>query len=128
MLPSRAACCNGDFKRSSAAPSTTRLCVFNCGKPKVYPDASARAAFARRLGVEDLFYAERRFRAVGEREGFPVFNLAPGLQSYADEHKVFLHGFAPDLGNGHWNEEGHRVAGEMLAQWLCNVGLDEKKN
>ena len=95
---------------------------------QVYPDASARAAFARRLGVEDLFYAERRFRAVGEREGFPVFNLAPGLQSYADEHKVFLHGFAPDLGNGHWNEEGHRVAGEMLARWLCDVGLGEKKN
>ena len=95
---------------------------------QVYPDASARQAFARRLGVPDLFYAERRLSALGEREGFPVLNLAPGLQSYADEHKVFLHGFGRELGNGHWNEEGHRVAGEMLAQWLCNVGLDEKKN
>ena len=45
--------------------------------------------------------------------------LAPDLQSYADEHKVFLHGFGRDIGNGHWNEEGHRVAGELIAQKLC---------
>ena len=88
---------------------------------QVYPEAAARAAFAARLGVRDLFYAERRISAVGEREGFPVLDLAPGLQTYADEHKVFLHGFASDLGNGHWNEEGHRVAGETLAQWLCQT-------
>jgi lysophospholipase L1-like esterase len=88
---------------------------------QVFPDPSARAAFARRLGVEDLFYPERRISALGRREGFPVLNLAPGLQAYADEHKVFLHGFGKELGNGHWNEEGHRVAGEMLAEWLCQT-------
>jgi hypothetical protein len=86
---------------------------------QVYPDASAREAFARRLGVADLFYAERRFRELGEREGFPVLNLAPDLQSYADRNKVFLHGFAPQPGNGHWNETGHAVAGELLTQKLC---------
>ncbi|HEX3560980.1 MAG TPA: SGNH/GDSL hydrolase family protein, partial [Pyrinomonadaceae bacterium] len=88
---------------------------------QVYPDAAAREAFARRVGAPDLFYAERRFKSLGEREGFTVFNLAPDLQSYADEHKVFLHGFGRELGNGHWNEEGHRVAGELLAQWLCQA-------
>jgi hypothetical protein len=87
---------------------------------QVYPDAPARAAFARRLGVSDLFYPERRFSALGEREGFPVLNLAPELQAYADEHKAFLHGFGRELGNGHWNEEGHRVAGELVTQWLCD--------
>jgi hypothetical protein len=86
---------------------------------QVFPDAAARQRFAQRLGVPDLFYPEHRFRALGEREGFPVYNLAPDLQLYADEHKVFLHGFGQDLGNGHWNEEGHRVAGEMLAPKLC---------
>jgi hypothetical protein len=87
---------------------------------QVYPEASARRAFAERLGVEDLFYPERRFRALGEREGFPVLNLAPDLQAYADERKLFLHGFGRELGNGHWNEEGHRVAGELVADWLCD--------
>jgi hypothetical protein len=87
---------------------------------QVYPDASSRRAFAQRLGVEDLFYPERRFRALGEREGFPVLNLAPELQRYADERKLFLHGFGRELGNGHWNEEGHKAAGELVANWLCD--------
>ena len=86
---------------------------------QVYPDASARQRFAQRLGVTDLFYAERRFRSLGDREGFAVYNLAPDLQLYADEHKVFLHGFGREVGNGHWNEEGHRVAGELIEQNLC---------
>jgi len=87
---------------------------------QVFPDPAAREAFARRVGAADLFYAERRFRSLGEREGFPVYNLAPDLQAYADRHKVFLHGFGAQRGNGHWNEEGHRVAGEMLAEKLCD--------
>jgi hypothetical protein len=87
---------------------------------QVYPDAAAREAFARRAGAPDLFYAERRFKALGEREGFPVYNLAPDLQAYADEHKVFLHGFGAQRGNGHWNEDGHRVAGELLTRQLCD--------
>ena len=86
---------------------------------QVYPDPAAREAFARRVGAADLFYAERRFRAAGEREGFAVYNLAPDLQAYADRHRVFLHGFGSQLGNGHWNEAGHAVAGELLAQKLC---------
>jgi hypothetical protein len=88
---------------------------------QVYPEASARKAFADRLGVGDLFYPERRFRALGEREGFPVLNLAPELQRLADERKLFLHGFGRELGNGHWNEDGHKIAGEMLAVKLCDL-------
>ncbi len=87
---------------------------------QVYPDPSAREAFAQRVGAADLFYAERRFANIGEREGFPVYNLAPDLQAYADETKIFLHGFGAQRGNGHWNEDGHRVAGEMLTRRLCD--------
>lgn len=87
---------------------------------QVYPDPSARRAFEQRLGVGDLFYPERRFSALGDREGFPVLNLAPELQAYADERKLFLHGFGRELGNGHWNEDGHRVAGELITRWLCD--------
>jgi hypothetical protein len=87
---------------------------------QVFPDASAREAFARRVGAADLFYAERRVKTLGEREGFPVYNLAPDLQAYADRSKVFLHGFGAQRGNGHWNEDGHRVAGELLTGRLCD--------
>ncbi|HEX8149428.1 MAG TPA: SGNH/GDSL hydrolase family protein [Pyrinomonadaceae bacterium] len=87
---------------------------------QVYPDPAAREAFRQRVGAADLFYAERRLRAVGEREGFPVYNLAPDLQAYADSNRIFLHGFGAQRGNGHWNEDGHRVAGEMLTHRLCD--------
>ncbi|HEX7176474.1 MAG TPA: SGNH/GDSL hydrolase family protein [Pyrinomonadaceae bacterium] len=86
---------------------------------QVYPDPAARAAFMQRVGATDLFYPDARVRALGEREGFPVLNLAPALQEYADRERVFLHGFGRELGNGHWNELGHRVAGEMIAENLC---------
>ncbi|HYY56635.1 MAG TPA: SGNH/GDSL hydrolase family protein, partial [Pyrinomonadaceae bacterium] len=43
---------------------------------QVHPDASVRAEVMNRLGVSDLFYPERRLRALGEREGFEVLNLA----------------------------------------------------
>ncbi|HEX8722029.1 MAG TPA: SGNH/GDSL hydrolase family protein [Pyrinomonadaceae bacterium] len=87
---------------------------------QVYPEAAARAAFLARLGPgADIFYPERRLAEFGRREGLTVFTLAPELQAYADEHKVFLHGWPGDLGNGHWNERGHRVAGELLARKLC---------
>ncbi|MBA3240984.1 MAG: SGNH/GDSL hydrolase family protein [Acidobacteria bacterium] len=91
---------------------------------QVHPDASARAAFMRRIGVEDLFYPDRRFRALGQREGFKVFNLAPAFQLYADQHKVFLHGFGHEMGNGHWNETGHALAGDLIAPELCRVASD----
>ncbi len=113
--------------REVAARGARFLVVTLSNPIQAHPDAAAREAFARRLGVRDLFYPERRFQALGAREGFPVFHLAPDLQLYADQHKVFLHGFGRDLGNGHWNETGHRVAGELLADKLCAAlaGLNE---
>jgi hypothetical protein len=87
---------------------------------QVYPDPAARAAFLARLGPgADLLYPDRRFEEFGRREGLTVFGLAPELQTYADRERVFLHGWEGDLGNGHWNEQGHRLAGELLTQKLC---------
>jgi hypothetical protein len=62
-----------------------------------------------------------RLKALGQREGFAVINLAPDLQTYAERNQVFLHGFGREIGNGHWNERGHAVAGELLAQKLCEA-------
>lgn len=86
---------------------------------QVHPDASARAAFMQRVGSNDLFYPDRRIKSLGERENFPVLMLAPALQAYAEQHKVFLHGFGREIGNGHWNELGHRLGGELIAEQLC---------
>jgi len=91
--------------------------------PQVIPDPNWRAGFAKRLGVKDLLYPDYRLKAFGDRENIPVINLAPELQVYADNNKVFLHGFGENLGNGHWNAAGHRVAGELLAKKICAGSL-----
>ncbi len=84
------------------------------------PDPASLEQFIRRFGIADPFYPDRRIKALGERAGFPVLNLAPALARYAATHHVFLHGFANTRpGIGHWNAEGHRVAGELIAGWLC---------
>ena len=86
---------------------------------QVHPDRSVRTRFMERMNITDLFYPDHRIKALGEREGFPALNLAPNLQAYAERHKVFLHGFEPNPGGGHWNKEGHRLAGKAIADKLC---------
>jgi|ERR1043166_3230602 hypothetical protein len=87
--------------------------------PQVLPDTQLRAAFEKRLGVNDLFYPDNRIRALGVREGIPVITLAPELQRFAQQNQVFLHGFGKNIGNGHWNATGNRVAGELIAKEMC---------
>ena len=89
---------------------------------QVYPDPAWRARYEKKLAVTDLFYPDRRIHDVGARAGFPVLNLAPAFQSFADEHHVYLHGFAnTKLGMGHWNEAGHHLAGQLIADRLCDL-------
>lgn len=84
---------------------------------QAHPDASVRRQMMETLGVDTLFYPDRRLKAAGQREGFDVINLAPRFQTYAEEHNAYLHGFEnTKLGEGHWNERGHRLAGELLAE------------
>ncbi|HEY6230500.1 MAG TPA: SGNH/GDSL hydrolase family protein [Pyrinomonadaceae bacterium] len=87
---------------------------------QVNPDADLREQFRRTFNIDDLFYPDKRIKALGERENFPVFNLAPLLLDYATQNKTYLHGFEQNLGRGHWNAAGHRVAGELIAQYICN--------
>jgi hypothetical protein len=86
---------------------------------QVYPDQQARQAFLQRIGASDLFYPDNRIKSFCEREKIPVVPLAPALQAYADQNKVFLHGFGANVGNGHWNQLGHRVAADLITQKLC---------
>lgn len=86
---------------------------------QVNPDSEPSRKFMDRLGVEDLFYPEKRIKSLGDREGFSVLNLAPLLQDYGRQRNVFLHSSGVALGIGHWNETGHQRAGELIALKLC---------
>jgi hypothetical protein len=87
---------------------------------QVNPDPEVRKEFAQRHGVQDLFYPDRRLAKFCREEGIPILLLAPAFQEFATKHKVFFHGSGNSLGRGHWNQNGHRLAGKMLAEWLCD--------
>jgi hypothetical protein len=86
---------------------------------QVQPDPAARAVYARQLGLNDLFYPGRRIADLGAREGFPVLDLAPPFQAYAEQHHTALHGFGQTVNMGHWNQAGHQLAGELIGQRIC---------
>jgi lysophospholipase L1-like esterase len=86
---------------------------------QVHPDPKFRAQFMQAEGINDLLYPDRRIESLCHREGIRVLVLAPLLQNYAEQNQVFLHGFDQNLGGGHWNERGHAIAGELIADWLC---------
>ncbi len=87
---------------------------------QVHPDDSVRKFACRQLGVEDLCYADRRLERLGRQHDFAVLNLAEPLGRHASENRVYLHGFAnTQLGVGHWNAAGHRLAAEIAAAAIC---------
>jgi hypothetical protein len=87
-----------------------------------YPDAGYRANYLKAVSGTDIFYPEHRIIALGSHDGFPVLNLAPQMQSYADAYHAFLHGFPnTKMGEGHFNAQGHKVAGELIAARLCEL-------
>jgi hypothetical protein len=86
---------------------------------QVLPKPEMTEKFMKQYGITDLFYPDKRIKSLGAEKGIPVITLAPGLQSYAVRNQIFLHGFEATLSFGHWNADGHRVAGESLAQKLC---------
>ena len=89
---------------------------------QVHPDASTRQAFAARFGVEELDYADRRIEAAAGDLGCLAITLAEPMRIYAETHHRYLHGFEDtELGTGHWNVDGHRVAGEIIARTLCRA-------
>ena len=106
--------------RETAAHRVPLLVVTLANPPQIYPDPAVRASYMQLYGSTDIFYPDLRIRALGEREGFEVLNLAPPLQKYADEHHVYLVGFKnTKMGIGHWNAAGHQVAGELIARKIC---------
>ncbi len=88
---------------------------------QVYPDPAVRKALMDRLGVTDLFYPDRRLQSMAERDGIAFVDLAVPMQIYADQNKVFLHGFGKEIGNGHWNDNGHKLAGDLISDKLCEI-------
>jgi len=95
------------------------LVVILSNPAQVHPDPSVRRRAEKRYGVKDLFYPDRRIRKLCEQDGIPVLPLAPRFREHTGKTKVRLHGFEAGTVSGHWNRNGHRLAGETISEWLC---------
>jgi hypothetical protein len=108
--------------RETAAHQVPLLVVTLANPPQIFPSRTVRGYYLATYRSTDIFYPDERIKALGEREGFDVLNLAAPMQAYADEHQAYLAGFKDTkLGVGHWNAEGHRVAGELIARKICEM-------
>ena len=87
---------------------------------QVHPDQSERDEFIKTFKLESMFYVEERMAKFAEKEGFAYFSTVQPLADYALQNHAFVHGFPNAVPwGGHWNELGHRLAGEMLAADYC---------
>lgn len=88
---------------------------------QVHPDFDTRLQFMQKESIGNILYPDYRVLSIGIGADFPVLMLSGMLQHQAALENVFLHGFEnTGLGAGHWNEEGHRRAGEAIADTLCS--------
>lgn len=93
---------------------------------QVHPLQPRREDFMDLLGVDNLFYPDFRIRDVARKVGSDVLILAPKMAEFAKENNIYFHGFANSaIGSGHWNADGHRFAGELIAEHVCeSIGAD----
>lgn len=89
---------------------------------QVLPDPKERQEWQTRIGVSDLLYPDKRIAALARREGIEALTLAPILGRWAEERQTCVHGFSnATLCSGHWNAEGHRLAGEAISARICDM-------
>ena len=90
---------------------------------QVNPNVAALKGMCQAQEIKDIFYPDHRVERFCHSHDIPVLLLAPYFQEYAAQHQVYLHGFHTlfrnTLGFGHWNQKGHRLAGEYIVKWLC---------
>ncbi len=108
-----------ELNREVKAKGTKFFLVVGSNPIQVHPDSSARSDFAASIGTQNLWYGNDRLAELARREQIDFLDLAPAMQAYAEQNKVFLHGFGKQIGNGHWNAEGHKVAADLISKWQC---------
>jgi hypothetical protein len=103
-----------------AAHDATLVLVTLSNGFQVNPDQHKRQEYADSLGVDDLLYPDRRMEQLAREEAIEFVMLAPPLLAWAQEHRECVHGFDnTEPCSGHWNAQGHREAGKLIAQSMC---------
>lgn len=94
---------------------------------QVDPDRDKRSLMFKQEGADDPLYPDRRVISVAAKTGSATLMTVPTLQKWAEAKGECVHGFDnASVCGGHWNENGHRIAGELLAATIC-ADLSERR-
>jgi hypothetical protein len=63
----------------------------------------------------------RRIKELGDRKRIEILILAPSFLEFAERNQIYLHGFGDTKEGVHWNEAGHKPAGELIAEKLTQM-------
>ncbi|BDC52576.1 hypothetical protein F183_A48910 [Bryobacterales bacterium F-183] len=107
------------LRREVEAEGSKFLLVLASSGMQVHPDPEMRRKFLEFTGGDDLFYTEKRLDAFAKSKGMQVIFLGESMQQTAEKSSTFYYGFPGNLGNGHWNAEGHRFAAQAISESIC---------
>jgi hypothetical protein len=85
----------------------------------VHPSMEVRRRYAAELEMPDLLYPERRLAAFAAKHRIAYLPITAGMDRLAAGKP--LHGFGENLGFGHWNEDGHAAAAQLIGEFLCGM-------
>lgn len=114
---------NDEVKQKGA-----KLVVGLIGTPEqVHKEENLRIAYQQQHQITDLYYPNKRIKALADKAGFTIVDFTETFANYAKQNQECLHGFTPAANcGGHWNQIGHKIAGNMLSQQLCQDFFQKK--
>ena len=86
---------------------------------QVTPNEQATTNYMYRNGFKDIFLPDKKIANILNKHGISMITLAPKLQAIAHKSGQYMHGFDKNIGGGHWNQNGHRYAAELISDQLC---------
>ena len=86
---------------------------------QAFPGENIRRVGAQALNLADLDYPSKRLSQFALQNSISYPDLLAPFRAYGDREGILLYGFPPHLGDGHLNETGNKLGGELIADWLC---------
>lgn len=113
-----------EFQRDVSRRGSRFWLVTLANAAQVTPDVDRRAALAQAIGMDSLFYPDRRLAAFAANNHIPVVTLAEPLAEFAARTGRYLHGgynATHPAGSGHWNETANQLAAGFVATRMCQT-------
>jgi hypothetical protein len=105
-----------NFKKSVEKHGSRFLVVGLSNAEQVHPEVGSK--LRNEYGIElDYDQPDRILEDFANEHGVPFLKLMPAFRFHHLKTGQYLHGFT-SRHEGHWNREGHRLAAELIFQFL----------